>query len=291
MKPFISYYGGKQRMASKIVPLIPPHTVYAEPFAGGLAVMFKKPLPAVTNSHHYREAINDIDERLINFYRVLQDVEKREQLFERLRFTPHSQAEYKRAKSLDAGNDIDRAWSYYVNIMQSFGKKINGGWAFDKNTKNSAMSFEILKDLLFKNVLRLKGAFIDCIDALDFIDHWDSPQTCFYCDPPYPGTDCGHYGNYTPEDFAALVDKLDNCKGSFLLSNYEQPGIPEHWERHEFGATMSAARDKTINKKRTEIVWRVDRSANLPQWAKDIIAKPAFKEFGWNKKTKSKGKK
>ena len=61
MKPPISYYGGKQRMASKIIPLIPPHTVYVEPFAGGAAILFNKPWPSVTNRDHYREIINDTD--------------------------------------------------------------------------------------------------------------------------------------------------------------------------------------------------------------------------------------
>lgn len=42
MKTPISYYGGKARIASAIVPHIMaiPHTVYAEPFAGGLAVLY-----------------------------------------------------------------------------------------------------------------------------------------------------------------------------------------------------------------------------------------------------------
>jgi DNA modification methylase len=36
MKPIISYYGGKQRIASRIVDVLRtiPHTVYVEPFAG-----------------------------------------------------------------------------------------------------------------------------------------------------------------------------------------------------------------------------------------------------------------
>lgn len=59
MKPPFSYYGGKQRIASKIVPLLPPHTVYVEPFAGGAAVFFEKGRPETGNKSAYREVLNN----------------------------------------------------------------------------------------------------------------------------------------------------------------------------------------------------------------------------------------
>lgn len=37
-RPPISYYGGKQIMAKHILPLIPPHRIYTEPFFGGGAI-------------------------------------------------------------------------------------------------------------------------------------------------------------------------------------------------------------------------------------------------------------
>ncbi len=40
MKTPLSYYGGKQQLASKIVSLIPTHKIYVEPFIGGAALMF-----------------------------------------------------------------------------------------------------------------------------------------------------------------------------------------------------------------------------------------------------------
>ena len=43
MKTPISYYGGKQQLASKIVSLLPEHKIYCEPFIGGAAVLFAKP--------------------------------------------------------------------------------------------------------------------------------------------------------------------------------------------------------------------------------------------------------
>ena len=36
------YYGGKQRIASWICSMIPPHRIYVEPFFGGGAVFFEE---------------------------------------------------------------------------------------------------------------------------------------------------------------------------------------------------------------------------------------------------------
>ena len=104
--------------------------------------------------------------------------------------------------------------------------------------------------------------------GLKIIKQWDSPQTFFYCDPPYPSAEQGHYGGYTLEHFQALVSTLDTCQGSFILSNYDQPiEMPKDWERFEFEATASSrgrvgydrskkADESDQNRKRTEVVWR-----------------------------------
>jgi DNA adenine methylase len=62
----LTYYGGKQRLAAQIVPLMPAHRVYFEPFAGGAAVLFAKPRVE-------RETLNDIDGRVMRFWRALRD--------------------------------------------------------------------------------------------------------------------------------------------------------------------------------------------------------------------------
>lgn len=54
MKTPISYYGGKQNMLKRILPLIPRHTQYVEPFFGGGAVFWAKPESEV-------EVVNDIN--------------------------------------------------------------------------------------------------------------------------------------------------------------------------------------------------------------------------------------
>lgn len=263
MKPPISYYGGKQKMSSKIVPLIPKHTVYVEPFAGGAAVFFAKPWPKATKTY-YREYLNDKDERIINFYRVLQTPVKRDELLERLQLTLYSEAEHQKAKDLDSGTDVDRAWAYYVNISQSFSNVLSSGWKRCTFGPNFAAMWAERTKRLPLYLDRIASVGITCQDALTVIKQYDSPQTFFYCDPPYPNADQGHYAGYTLQDFQALVDTLNQCQGSFILSNYDRPdaNIPADWERIEFTATASSRRrdrskdESDQNGQRTEVIWR-----------------------------------
>ena len=39
----LTYWGGKQILAGRIVPLLAEHTGYVEPFCGGAAVFWRKP--------------------------------------------------------------------------------------------------------------------------------------------------------------------------------------------------------------------------------------------------------
>lgn len=52
MKTPTSYYGGKQNLITTILPLMPTHTTYVEPFVGGGAVFWAKQKSEV-------EVIND----------------------------------------------------------------------------------------------------------------------------------------------------------------------------------------------------------------------------------------
>lgn len=259
MRPLVSYYGGKQMQVKNILPLTPECQTYVEPFAGSLAVLFARP-PARGDQ---AEVINDLDDRLINLYRVMQDKDKSEDLIRRISWTPHSRAEYRRAKMVNEPlhtDSVTKAWMYYVNINQSFAKKLDGGWGYSLK-KNEAKYFanKANPTNLYAIRDRLSRVQIECADALSVIDTWDSDDTLFYCDPPYPDTDCGHYKGYSHEDLKALIDKLSSIKGSFLLSNYAQDYLPSEWERFEFSAIASSRKVSTGQKRdadRTEVIWR-----------------------------------
>lgn len=275
MRPLISYYGGKQRLASKIVPLLPPHTVYVEPFAGGASVLFAKGKPPVTNHHHYREVINDTLGNLVTLYRVAKL--QPDALFAQIDATLFARSEYDRAVSIykepDGHDDVTVAWATYVAVMQAFANVPGGGWAMQVKAQNNAETWQNRMTRLPEQLDRLKDIYVEQDDALNVIKRWDSPQTVFYCDPPYPDTTQGHYSGYTQDDFDALLETLGNCKGSFVLSCYPNDAVPNEWKRVDFTARMSASngRSRTEHKTtRTECVWVVDRSDTMPDDLKRI---------------------
>lgn len=60
------YAGGKFYARKLILSHLPEHTAYIEPFAGGGSIFFAKPKSPINH-------LNDIDEDLINVYRIIRD--------------------------------------------------------------------------------------------------------------------------------------------------------------------------------------------------------------------------
>lgn len=293
MKPLINYYGGKQRIAQRIVDVICtiPHSVYCEPFFGGGAVLFKKGFPAVSNTDNYREVINDYSEQLMTMYRYARSHPKE---FERLiKATPYSRSDYELAARILKSKKASKkaiAWAYYYNVQTSFASILHGGWGTNVFGLNQAERFLKKSENLKQCLQRLFVTIIDCQDYQKVIDRWDSPQTLFYLDPPYPNTGQGHYSGYTEDDHTRLCDLLDNCQSSYILSNYAQKYEPKSAQiKKSFDTHCTASgkgkvgknRDKTRtttkkelgNTKRQEILWICDRSKNARKSLQPVMQK------------------
>jgi DNA adenine methylase len=234
LKTPISYYGGKQIMARLIVSLIPPHRLYCEPFAGGLAVFWSKPSSPM-------ETINDTNGAVVAFYHVMKTD------FAILRYlvtqTPVSRKVHREAgfilKHPDHFDKIKVAWAFWVQTNMSFSAKIGAGYGYGK-TKNTQVVKINNKKLQFGKHLskRLDNVNIECNDALQVIKSRDNVDAFFYIDPPYFNSDCGHYKGYSKKDFIALLDVLSQLKGKFLLSSYPSDVLTEYavingWCVHE----------------------------------------------------------
>jgi DNA adenine methylase len=229
-KPPITYYGGKQKLCSKIIPLIPPYVLYGEPFGGGLAVFFNKEPSEV-------EVINDTNSELINFFRVIQTDYNR--LEKEIQTTLHSRRLHSDARVIYTNphlfNDIQRAWAVWVLANESFCSKLDGAWGYDVKRNETTKKINGKKDLFTKEMAqRLQNVQIECTDALRIITSRDREESFFYCDPPYFNSDCGHYDGYTEKDFEELLKTLSAIKGKFILSSYPSEILKKYVEENRW---------------------------------------------------------
>jgi DNA adenine methylase len=230
MSPF-KWPGGKGNLVKWIIQHIPHGHIYVEPFAGAASVFWHLPKPFAV------EILNDIDADVINFYNVLKDSYKFEILSHKILSTPYARSEFGFAirilKTKD-GNDIDRAWAFFVRQNQGFsGFGLNeSNWSRVLYCTNKDMAKNVsqwrsrLKILYFWHE-RLRAVHICNLDAIECIKYWDTVDTVFYLDPPYILDTRKTRSIYKKElDLSyheRLVDTLLAVKGKIVLSCYDHP--------------------------------------------------------------------
>lgn len=181
MRTPLTYYGGKQRLAPQIVPLMPAHRVYLEPFAGGAAMLFAKP-------RCERETLNDLDGTIMRFWRALRD--RPDELAAAVAATPYGRMEWRGSRDEDADDDVEAARRLLVNVDQSFSRS-RQSWSVpcigDGRGRWQPGSWENLPPRLLAATQRLRGVALEQGDALDMIPRWDRADALIYVDPPYTG--------------------------------------------------------------------------------------------------------
>lgn len=208
-----SWTGGKFRLAKTIIPLIPEHDCYCEPFAGAAWILFKKPPSRV-------EILNDINNDIVNLYRVVR--EKPDALREKFSLALKSRQEFEYLKNMDASglDDVERAYRFFYVFSLAFGGRLNDPTFCCRNDNAwGRFNFKTIQDRLALAHARLVNVNFECLDFGKFIVRYDRPQAFFYCDPPYVGTE-NYYGRdfYTMADLIRLAEILGRIQGKFLLS-------------------------------------------------------------------------
>jgi DNA adenine methylase len=75
---------------------------------------------------------------------------------------------------------------------------------------------------------RLSGVVIECVPWQRIFDLYDSPQTVFFCDPPYADGDQKIYDHpFAEADHRALRERLAAVKGRWILTYGDHPLIRE----------------------------------------------------------------
>jgi len=225
----IRWVGGKSRFRKYILPIIPEHTCYVEPFAGAAWVLFAKPASSV-------EVLNDIDQELINFFRVLKN--KPEQLIQSFEWELVSRAEFERLADADLTSmtDVERAHRFYYIIMAGWGGELNYP-RFQTSISDGGHGNRLIGALKHLHQRlepvhdRLQTVIIENLSWEKCIERYDRAKSFMYIDPPYPQNGCNYKHNMQDwNDHKRLALRLTDAKCKWLLSSYDVPEVRELYE-------------------------------------------------------------
>ena len=214
------YPGGKFYARRLILDVLPSHTHYCEPFAGGGSVFFAK-TKAGWN------LLNDLDEEVVNtLIYIRDDVEGLISLLRGIPATKELHTFYK--NQYKPRTDLERAFRwYYLNRISYSGimRPENCYWGFGEKysmrPENWPPHLRTVSDKL-QNVMLLSFDFERIFDAL--------PSGCFvFVDPPYFNADQQKFYNctFSLSDHERLSKclKLHSDRLPFLLTYDDHPEV------------------------------------------------------------------
>ncbi len=227
-RPAIKYFGGKWRLAPKIIKWFPAHNTYVEPFGGAASVLLRKEPSKV-------EVYNDIDSDVVNFFRVMRD--NAGDLLFRLHYTPYSREEYLQCVNYNGSDPVEKARAFFVRSWQGFvpsGAAPDATWKTTKSRSNSAI-LPPPNNALLDIVARLRCVLVDNRDFRDVFQRYDTIQTLFYIDPPYLDEGKRYVRNISEQDHIDLARILASIDGFAIISAtdsklYRQLYVDWLWE-------------------------------------------------------------
>ena len=262
-RPVLRWHGGKWRLAPWIIGHFPPHRVYVEPFGGAASVLLRK-------LRSYGEVYNDLDECVVNLFRVLRSPDQAQSLLDLLTLTPFARAEFEGAYER-SDDPVEEARRLIIRSFMGFGsdghnREVKTGFRANSNRSGStpALDWRNYPQALKSIVDRLSGVVIERRDAIEVMGQHDGPKTLFYVDPPYmPETRSDksrrgkiRYHAYAHEmsanEHRGLLEAIGTLQGMVVLSGYPSPlydGVLDGWRRIEKQTFADGARP------RTEVLW------------------------------------
>lgn len=260
-RPVLRYHGGKFALAPWILSHFPPHRVYVEPFGGAGSVLLQKP-------RSLAEVYNDLDQQVVNVFRVLRDAKRAERLRELCELTPWSRVEFVESYK-PARDKVEAARRTILRSYMAHGatsRRANRTGFRAKNYRRNQAGpgdWSGWPSAIPAFTERLRGVTIECRPALEVIRQQDTPDTLFYCDPPYvlstrsavrwpSDRDRAYACDLDDEDHEELAAVLHGVAGMVLISGYPSrlyERLYSDWHR----VTTTVKADGAA--KRTECLW------------------------------------
>lgn len=264
-RPVLRYHGGKWMLAPWVISHFPEHRIYVEPFGGAASVLMRKP-------RSYAEVYNDLDEEIVNVFRILRDPVAAGELERLLRLTPFARGEFEQAY-VACDVPLERARRTIIKSFMGFASsaitrpsrsgmrtrasvwKSPTGFRADSNKSGTtpAHDWSSYPAHLRYFCARLSGVVIENKPALEVMQTHDRADTLHYVDPPYVYSSRGGRHEYRHEmsdhQHKELAEVLRRLRGMVVLSAYpcdlyDRELYPD-WRRFEISSMADGARRRT----------------------------------------------
>lgn len=262
--------GGKWQSLKYLIPQIPKTTKVFVDVCGGSGIV-------TINSPDWikLKVFNDRHAGVTAFYRCLKDPIKQQRIVDWIAASCHSREEFVWCRDSweDCTDDVERAARWYYMLRTSF-SQLGRNWGRSTNSPNMLAKklHSALADFgMFHQIW--KDVQVENLDACQCIKDYESPDTTFYVDPDYIGTDPGIYKHGV--NHPLLLDTIANSRGYFMVSGYDNPlyNSKDFWtDRKEWEVSVSTTANAFNEENHLvgkENVMTRDRKAKEVLWIKE----------------------
>lgn len=245
------YFGGKTRLAPKIVEYFPAHDIYVDAYGGAAGMLLCKP-------RAFKDVYNDLDGEMVNLFAVIRD--RTPELAHSVYLTPVSAMDFQIA-NIRTDDQIEQARRTLYRMAMSFSTTaIQGvartGWRPRALKSSVHVNWYNMPDEIIEIAERMRGVVIENDYALSVIDRYDSRKTLFYIDPPYVIDTRVQKESYKFEMDEAqhelLLSTLLGVKGMVIVSGYHH----KLYDRMLAKWRVVEIEDKADSlEKRVEVLW------------------------------------
>ena len=217
----ITSIGGKNKLARRIIELMPEHSVYVEPFGNTASILLQK-------APVKKEVYNDIHEEVVNFFTVIQTDPLA--LYHACTKLPYAEVVYREMLSTPVSKDpVQKAARFYYLSRAGFLASPKGSTGFQTNTsdsRNFGRFYYKECERFYAISKRLQTVELLNRDFRKVIGAYRNHEEAFIlADPPYyDGTN--YYANeFTWKDHRDLAQRLASIRGKAMVLHSQNVGI------------------------------------------------------------------
>jgi DNA adenine methylase len=258
----IRLYGYDIFLADFLDSIYPPHKIFVDLFGGSGVVILRKSVSDV-------EIYNDLDPSMVNYFRCVVDVNCLSSMFKILdeivlgddyllyarslinRFVDKRREIMERGlekglvhfdkKDLSPDPEVAVA-RFLLNLFTegfSYPKKID-----DKKIYN--IDRETVKKLWMETGERMRDVVFLNRDWRQILETYDSKNTFFYADPPFPDTpEEAYIKNFEKEDVIELITRLENIKGKYIIKMRYETDLERYIIRRQLSHMIIETKGRT----------------------------------------------